>query len=335
MSQPNIVVLGAGLIGGFLGGALAAGGARVTLLGRAHFVEPLGQGLTLTDLDGLQVRVAPERFRVATHPVCLAEADLVLCCVKSHATTAAGAELVRFTRPGTAVFSFQNGVRNADTLAALAPHCQVVAGMVPFNVMQPAPTHWHRATEGGLHVSPHPQAELLRPLFAACNLALHVHPDLPSAQWSKVLLNLNNALNALSGLPLRQQLRDRDSRLVLAACVDEALWALRGAGITPAQITNIKPTEITKVLRLPTFLYSLLAMRKLKIDDRARSSMAEDLQRGRPTEIDELNGAVVRLAQERGLAAPKNQRICELVRAAEAGDPRRYNGAQLRVLTGV
>jgi 2-dehydropantoate 2-reductase len=335
MSQPHIVVLGAGLVGGFLGGALAAGGANVTLLGRARFVEPLGRGMALSDLYGLQVRVPPERFRCATHPVCLAEADLVLVCVKANATSSAASDLARFTRPGTTVISLQNGVRNAELLEAFAPHCKVIAGMVPFNIMQPAPTHWHRGTEGSLHAAPHPSVELLRPYLMACNIELTIRPDMHAVLWSKVLMNLNNAINALSGVPLRQELSDRQHRLVLAACISEGLAAVRASGVEPVPLANLRPSDLPRILRLPNLLYSFLAMRKLRIDEHARSSMAEDLMRGRPTEIDELNGAVVRAGAERGMPTPVNQRIIELVRAAEAGDPRRYTGAQLRTLTGV
>ncbi len=335
MSQPHIAVLGAGLVGGFLGGALAAGGARVTLLGRARFLEPLKGGLALSDLFGLQVRVAPDRYRLATHPSCLAEADVVLVCVKANATPGAASELARFTRPGTAVISFQNGVRNPELLEAFAPHCKVVAGMVPFNIMQPAPAHWHRSTAGSLHASPHPAVDQLRPYFTAAGLELIAHPHMRAIAWTKVLMNLNNAINALSGVPLRQELADRDHRLVLAACITEGLAAVRASGIEPAPLDKLHPQELPRILRLPTFLYSLLAMRRLRIDAHARSSMAEDLLGGRPTEIDELNGAVLRAAAERGMPAPVNQRILELVRAAEGGDPRRYTGAQLRSMTGV
>lgn len=335
MSQPHIVVLGAGLVGGFLGGALAAGGARVTLLGRARFVEPLAQGMALSDLDGTQMRVSPDRYRTATHPVCLSEADIVLVCVKSHATAAAASELARFTRPGTIAVSFQNGVRNAELISAFAPHCQVVAGLVPFNVMQPAPAHLHRGTEGSLHISPHPQVEALRPYLTASNVGLEVHPFMPAVLWTKVLMNLNNAINALSGVPLRAELRDRDHRLVLAACITEGLTAARASGIEPARLGNLHPEELPRILRLPTLIYSFLAMRKLRIDEHARSSMAEDLVQRRPTEIDELNGAVVRAGAERGMPTPINQRIIDLVRAAENGDPRRFTGAQLRQLVGV
>ncbi len=335
MSQPHIVVLGAGLVGGFLGGALAAGGARVTMLGRARFVTPIAGGLALSDLHGLQARVSPERYRTATHPVCLAEADLVLVCVKANATAAAASELARFTRPGTVAISFQNGVRNAELLSLYAPHCQVVPGMVPFNIMQPAPSHWHRGTEGALHVGPHPQAEALRPYLTACNVGLEVHFDMRAVLWTKVLMNLNNALNALSGVPLRQQLGDRDFRLVLAAAITEGLAAVRATGVEPARLGNLHPAELPRILKLPTFLYSILAMRRLRIDEHARSSMAEDLQQSRPTEVDELNGAVVRAGAERGMPTPINHRIIELVRAAEAGDQRRYTGAQLRQFVGV
>ena len=330
MTEPHVVVHGAGLVGGFLGGALAHAGAKVTLLGRPRFLAPLTRGLRLTDLDRLDVQVAPERFTATADPACLAQADLVLVCVKASANPGVIAELARHARPGTQVVSFQNGVHNAQQLAQGAPRCDVVAGMVPFNITQPAPGHWHRATEGALHLSPHPAAAVLQPRWATANLELRLAPDMRAVLWAKVLLNLNNPINALSGVPLVAELADRDFRCVLAACMAEGLAAVRAAGIAPAQLTRVRPGAIPALLRLPTWLYSRLARRTLKIDPLARSSMAEDLERERATEIDEINGAVVKLGSAHGVKTPVNARVIELVRAAERGDRRRYTGRELR-----
>lgn len=332
MSAPKVVVHGVGMIGGLLGGALAHAGVPVTLLGRPSALAALADGLRLTDLDGRDLRVPREAVALADSPRCLAEAELVLLCVKAGAVAEAARELAAHARPGTPVVSLQNGVRSAAVLAAGAPTCRAVPGMVPFNVTQPAPGRWHRATEGALTTEPHPALTALAPALAAAGVDLAFFDDLRPVQWAKVLLNLNNPINALSGRPLLAQLGDRDFRRVLASCMAEGLAALTAAGIEPARLTRVHPRALPHLLRLPSWLYTRLARRTLKIDPDARSSMADDLARGRRTEIDELCGAVVELGQRHGVPTPRNQRMIELIRRAESGDPRRYDGAALRAL---
>jgi 2-dehydropantoate 2-reductase len=334
-ARQHIVIQGAGLIGGFLGGVLAANGAQVTLLGRPRFLEPLRNGLTLTDLRGLKQLVAAADIRCSTDAACLTAADIVFTCVKSGATSAAATELAAHAKPGTLVVSFQNGVRNADVLRAGAPQCEVLAGMVPFNVMQPAPAHWHRGTEGALYIARHPKLDFLVPLFAQANVTLRFSDDMRAVLWSKILLNLNNAVNALSGTTLLQELMTRDYRLVLAACITEALAAMSAAGIEPAQINRNKPSALPGILRWPNFLYKHIAMRRLKIDSKARGSMQEDLDDGRKTEIDDINGAVVKLGAQYGVPTPVNDKISALIRDAETGQRRRFTGAELRKAVGI
>ncbi len=329
MDEQQIVILGAGLIGGFLGGVLAAGGARVTLLGRARVLAPLEDGMTITDLAGLNLHVPPAHFKRTTDASCLEKADIVLVCVKTSANQSAGADLAAFVRDGTVVVSFQNGIGNAEALQTLAPNARVIAGMVPFNVMQPSPSHWHRGTAGAMYAAPDPRLEKLVPIFSRANIRLNFHEDMRAVAWSKVLINLNNAVNALSGVPLRAELDDRNYRLVLAACVEEALSVLNAAGIVPAQINARKPGALPRILRWPNFLYRTLATRQLKIDSKARSSMAEDLALGRKTEIDDINGAVVALGKQHGVATPVNEKMIALIRQAEKGEARRFSGPEL------
>ncbi len=155
--------------------------------------------------------------------------------------------------------------------------------------------------------------------------------DIRAVQWGKLLLNLNNPVNALSDLPLRQELLDRDCRRVFAALQTEALRVMARAGIQPAQVTAVSPTLLPHVLRLPNWLFTRLAKRMLQIDAKARSSMWDDLEAGRVTEIDALSGAVVRLAVQHGMEAPLNARMCELL-----GGPRqRLTGVQMRRALGL
>ena len=144
------------------------------------------------------------------------------------------------------------------------------------------------------------------------------HPDMPSVQWGKLLLNLNNALNALSGQPLIVQLSDRRWRRLLAAQMREALAVLQAANIRPARMEGVAPAMIPRILRLPDWLFRRIARRMLAIDPQARSSMWEDLDRRRTTEIDYLQGAILGLAAQKGVAAPTTERVVRLVKQAEA-----------------
>jgi 2-dehydropantoate 2-reductase len=165
-------------------------------------------------------------------------------------------------------------------------------------------------------------------------LALELHADLRGIQWAKLLLNLNNPVNALSGLPLKAELQDRDFRRCLAALQQEGLAALAAAGIAPAQLSPLPARWLPAVLRLPTPIFRRIAARMLRIDEKARSSMAEDFALGRPTEIDALCGEVVRLAERHGLRAPVNRKTIERIEAWPT-EPRAYSGAELRAALGV
>ena len=140
-----------------------------------------------------------------------------------------------------------------------------------------------------------------------------------SVQWGKLLLNLNNPVNVLSDLPLRTQLMDRDYRRVVATLQTEALQALRAADIRPAKVTFAPPLWLPFFLRFPNAIFTRVAARMLRMDAAARSSMWEDFQQGRVTEVDDLCGAVVRLAQARGLQAPANTAMCRLIGNHQAG----------------
>jgi 2-dehydropantoate 2-reductase len=136
--------------------------------------------------------------------------------------------------------------------------------------------------------------------------------------WGKLVLNLNNAVNALAGIPLARELAERRWRLLLAAQIDEALAVLRARGIHPAVVEGVPPWAIPRILRLPDWLFRVVARRMLAVDPQARSSMWEDLLRGRATEVDYLQGAILKLAEPVGAATPMTERIVRLIKDAEA-----------------
>lgn len=314
---PRIVVFGAGSIGCHLGTRLAAH-VPVTLIGRPRLGEAIArQGLHATAFDGTDVRIEPVGVRFSVSPDAAHDAGLVLVTVKSADTSQAANELASVLAPGSLVVSFQNGLRNADVLVAALPHCRVLAGMTPFNVVQLEPGHTHQATSGELMVQADAALAPFLPAFAAAGLPLQQRADMPAVMAGKLLLNLNNALNALSGVPLKQQLETRNWRRCLALAQVEALKVFDAAGITPARITPLPSRWLPALMRLPDGLFRLLASRMLRIDPSARSSMWEDLEAGRPTEVDFLQGEIVELAKAHGLGAPINKRLMGLVHEAE------------------
>ena len=308
------LVMGAGSVGCFLGGALQAAGAEVHFVGRPRVLAALREhGLTLTDLDGRRQHLPPASLHLHAVPPAGLVPSIVLLCVKSGATANAAQALAGTLPAGTPMVSMQNGIGNADVARAAAPALHVLPGLVPFNVAELAPGHWHRGTGGRLAAQQHAALRAWQPVFEAAGLPLDLHADLRPLQWGKLLLNLNNPVNALSGLPLRAQLLDAGYRRVVAALQAEALAALAAAGIRPARVGAAPPALLPHLLRLPTPLFRRVAARMLRIDDRARSSMADDLARGRPTEIDALCGEVARLARQHGRPAPLNERMVELL----------------------
>jgi len=288
--------------------------------------ELAAQGLRLTDYLGADLRVDDVRYE--TLPAAAAEADLVRVTVKSVGTRAAAGELADELKPGTIVVSFQNGIRNGAILRERLKDQVVVPGMVPFNVLNRGGGVFHQGTEGALDVQRHPGLAPYVDCFARAGLPLKQHDDILPVQWAKLLLNLNNPINALSDLPLREELAQRAYRRCLAAAQAETLELLDAKGITPARLLPIPMHRFPAILRLPDFLFRRLAGKLLAIDPLARTSMWEDLQAGRPTEIDYLNGEVVRLADSLDRPAPVNTKLVQLIREAEV-IRRPWSGADL------
>ena len=333
-TAPGVLVFGAGSIGCFVGGCLHAAGVPVQWVGRPRVIGLLRRhGLGLSDLSGWQQRLPAAQLHLHEQLPMGLKPALVLLCVKSGDTAASAAQLAAALPPGTPVLSLQNGVSNMELARQHGPSLHFLPGMVPFNVAELPEACFHRGTDGMLAAQ---DAPALRPWvepFRRAGLPLRLHADLRAVQWGKLLLNLNNPVNAMSGLPLRAQLLDRDYRLCTAALMDEALAVLRSAGLAPARVTPLPPHWLPTLLRLPTPVFRVLAARMLRIDAQARSSMADDLRLARRTEIDALCGEVCRLARQHGSAAPLNARMAELMAAAEAArlPP---NGAALWRLLG-
>lgn len=326
----KVTVFGAGSVGCYIGGCLAFAGASVTLIGRPRILEEIQtHQLTVTDYLGRKQKVPAKALTLSEQAEQAAGSDLVLVTVKSAATTEAAQALAEVLNKGVPVISFQNGIGNAQVMQAYLPNNPCIAGMVPFNVLAFGEGRFHQGTEGRLVVQDSPLPNGTEDLFSIAKLDLQLPKDILPIQWGKLLINLNNSVNALSGVPLKEELSQRGYRLCVAGAMKEALKLMKVAGIKPEKATNLPPGLVPHLMSVPDWLFVRLVSKMLSIDPLARSSMWEDLELGRRTEIDWINGEVVKLADKLGKKAPVNSKLIALIREAENGGKRDWRANEL------
>ncbi len=314
----RIGVFGAGAIGGFVGVHLSAGGADVTLLGRRSLLEHRGR-LRARRVDGTEL--APgDALTLTDDPEALRGCAVILVTVKSQDTVAAAQQLAAIADPDCVFVSLQNGIDNARELrAALGP--RVIAGIVSYNIIREQGGALLRQTTSGTiitGVGAGPKqvaaARTLERTLARAGLELELRDDIDRVLAGKLVINLINGVCAASGRSLATTLRSRDLRWCWAQCMREGLEVLTRDGREPANIIGLPAWLLPRVLGLPNFIVTRIAGRLVEVDPAARSSTLQDLERAAgATEIDALNGAIVRLARRHGQRAPANEIITDVV----------------------
>ena len=324
----KFVILGAGSIGCWLGGHLIASGAEVTLIGRDRFASEIAEnGLHLTHFERPPIHC--DRVDFQTRATAMQGADFIALCVKSQDTETAAQEILQFA-PAAKVISFQNGIRNAESLREVLPPENIIAAIVPFNVTPTTPGGFHCGTAGALLIENTSSAAPFISALESGGQPVRLSDDILGDQWAKMIVNLNNGLNTLTGGTLREGLLQRDYRRALAACVEEALEIAEKNNVAVGQFNGRSPAALIKTLRLPDVAYRVIMQTIVKIDAKARSSMLDDLEAGRACEIEYLQGEIVKQAKRVSFAAPNNAAILDAVEAAFAkGKSPELSGAEI------
>ena len=292
----RVAVMGAGAVGCYFGGMLARAGHDVVLIGRpAHVQAVQDAGLRL------QTRSFDEhvRMRASTDAAAVRDASLVLFCVKSTDTETAAQSLRPHLGPDTTLLSLQNGVDNADRLRAALPQ-PVCAAVVYVAAEMAGPGHVRHHGRGELLVEPGPGRDDWVAAFHAAAVPVAVSSDVRQALWVKLILNCAyNALSAIGQVPY--------GRLVASAGVDEVMQAVVAECVAVAAADGVAlPGGIASTVR------GLAGTMPGQ-----RSSTAQDLARGKPTEIAHLNGYVVERGRAHGIATPVNLVLLSLVQLLE------------------
>ncbi len=317
----KVGVFGAGAIGASVGIRLSAAGIPVSMVARPSLISER-ETLISRGLDGHAYRPGDDLV-LDEDPAILGDVDLCLVTVKSRHTDEAAATLASVLPPTAAVLSLQNGLRNPQRLRA-ALEQPVAGGMVSYNVVRPEPGTFVQATKGPILLGQLSDAagDALVQLTAAAEsvgIPLQVRPDIEDVMAGKLLLNLNNGICAVTGVTIAESLRDRTLRKCFSILMREGLHVLRESGLRPRSIVGLPPGAIIRLLRLPNFIVLNVAKGLVAVDPAAKSSTLQDIEAGKPTEIDDLCGEIVRRAEGLGPAvlAIANGTVTDAVHALE------------------
>ena len=309
-SLQHTAVVGAGAVGSFFGAMLARAGHSVTLIGRAPHVDAIAAAGLELHMDG---KVEAVNILATTDIAAVATADLVLFCVKSTDTDAVAREIAPLLKPRALVLSLQNGVDNAATITRQVRQT-VVPAVVYVATAMPGPGVVMHHGRGDLEIgslyaanaeSPDLRRQLQQvvELFASADVPVVVSSDVINALWRKLLVNCAyNAISAVSQLPY--------GRMVALPVIRELMKAVAREVVAVAQADGQQlsfDSAIDAVEQIGAAMPAQL------------SSTAQDLARGKPTEIDHLNGFIVRRGAELGVPTPVNQTLHAMVKLAESG----------------
>lgn len=297
----KVAVMGAGAVGSYYGGMLARAGHDVVLIARPQHAEAIArQGLRIeTAIFDEQVLLG-----VGTGAEGVQGADLVLFCVKSTDTESAGALIRPHLKPGALVLCMQNGVDNADGLRSVLPGHAVAAAVVYVASEMAGPGHVRHNGRGELVIEPAPGSEAAAQAFEGAGIPTEISGNVRGALWAKLILNCAyNAVSAIAQMPYGKTIQGAGVRDVMRDVVAECLAVAAAEGV---QVPGDVDEAVRKIAETMPGQFS---------------STAQDLARGKPSEIDYLNGLVVRRGDALDIAVPANRVLWALVKLLETKAP--------------
>ena len=301
---PKIAVVGAGAVGGYFGGMLARAGAPVVFIGRPAFVEAVQMNGLFLDAVQFQEKLKVE---ASADLEAVRGAQLVLFCVKTVDTAATARAMAPLLSLDTIVLSLQNGVDNAEQIRA-ASGIEALPAAVYVAASVPEPGRIKHVGRGDLILGPdNEKTRRAAAIFARANVPCRISENVAGELWTKLVWNCAlNALSALGRATYGEIIASADARKLVETTVYEVLAVAKAAGIQPAGLGDPKAALAG-------------AFKVAEQMSATRSSTAQDMARGKRTEIDSLNGYIARRAAELGVAAPVNHALFTLVKMAEKG----------------
>jgi len=293
----KVAVMGAGAVGCYYGAVLARAGHDVTLIGRLQHVQAVQR-------SGLRLQAADFDRHIqlgsSTEPAAVRGAQLVLFSVKSTDTEAAGKALAAHLERDAAILTLQNGVDNAERLAATLGR-EVIPAVVYVAVEMAGAGHVRHHGRGELVIGRGDASEAIAAAFGAAGVPVEISDNVAGALWAKLIVNCAyNALSAITQLPYGRLVQSAGVTAVMSEVVDECLAVARASGV---QVPGDMHQAVRRIAQTMPGQYS---------------STAQDLARQKKTEIEHLNGFVVRKGEALDVRTPVNCVLLALVQSLES-----------------
>ena len=297
MELKQVAVMGAGAVGCYYGAVLARAGRQVTLIGRPQHVQAVQR-------SGLRLQTSTfdehVRLRASTEPDSARGAGLILFSVKSTDTEAAGKALAPHVARDAAILTLQNGVDNAERLAATLGR-EVIPAVVYVAVEMAGAGHVRHHGRGELVIGGGAGSKAIVEAFGAAGVTVEISDNVAGALWAKLIVNCAyNALSAITQLPYGRLVQGAGVPAVMRDVVDECLAVAQASGV---KVPGDMHEAVRRIAQTMPGQYS---------------STAQDLTRGKKTEIDHLNGFVVRKGEALGVHTPVNHVLLALVQSLES-----------------
>jgi 2-dehydropantoate 2-reductase len=289
-------------VGGYFGGLLARAGAPVVMIGRPAFVEAVKKNGLFLDTLQFQESV---RVEASTELSAIRGAEIVLFCVKTTDNAMTARALSPLLAPGALVLSMQNGVDNVDQIRAAAA-VDALPSVVYVAASLPEPGRVKHVGRGDLVVGPeNEKTKKIAALFSRAQVPCRISENIDGELWTKLIWNCAlNAVSALGRAKYGQIAASADARKVVETTVYEVLAVARAAGVRLPGLEDPQ-AALAGALKIATQMAEAL------------SSTAQDMNRGKRTEIDSLNGYISRRGAELGVPTPVNHTLYTLVKLAE------------------
>lgn len=292
----KIAVMGAGAVGCYYGGMLARAGHAVVLVGRPLHVDAVNRAGLYLDTHTFQEYVP---MRASSDASAIEGAEIVLCCVKATDTLSAAEQMAPYLGPEARLLSLQNGVDNAERLQALLRR-ETIPAVVYVASEMAGPGHVKHHGRGELVIGPCAEGGELSQLFSRAGVPIQISDNVTGELWAKLILNCAyNALSAITQLPYGRLVQGEGVEDLMRQVVHECLAVAKGKGVA---VTGDSWAAVQKIARTMPSQFS---------------STAQDLARGKHSEIDHLNGYVLRTGKALGINTPVNLALHTMVKLLE------------------
>jgi 2-dehydropantoate 2-reductase len=327
-------VVGLGAVGSVIGGLLAKHHKDVILIGKQKQVDDIREHEFLISIN--KDKITLKEDNITTDSSSIKDVDVVLLCVKSQDTKTCVEEFQRFLNDKKVIVSLQNGIRNHDIIQQIINN-DIISSVILFNSIYIKPGEVTLTINNGIVLEDNISvSKNIAKDFNEIGFKTTLVENIKGNQWSKLIVNLQIAISALTNQTVIESIVNKDSRVIISETMSEGVRIVEESGIKLEKLPQLDPQKMIRRLKNYNSFMLKIGSRLLGVSDNARNSIWQSLERNKKTEIDYINGEIVALAKNNHLSAPINKKLVDIIKNIEHQQMKKYfEPHELRNLLGL